>query len=1297
MKKLLTSIVLFALVLSNGISLAQTTHPVELGFNVGASWLQSDVKMKKLGGAGGLTFGQMYGQNDKNALDWGWRFRYLSAVAYGQDTKKSTGIANNPVLNGYYDSTVSYSNTGFIYQNYRTKIDELSLELVIGANQMRNKTKVYPYIFGGIGITKAATKTNLLDDAGMRYNYFAVDSNGTGTGSQITSSLNNIYDGSYETAAEGSESPRWKFMPSLGVGLGYQFTPGFSMGLEHKMTWALHDGLDGQQWNNDNTFSTTKDKYHYSSVWLKFSFGRSSHHSTIDTNNNNVVTNNNNIVTPAGDKPTVVISNPSSPSFTSPSQSYTVRATIKNVSGKSDVGLVYNGVSNTNFTYDATTQQFAFPLMLLNGSNTFMITATNANGSTTDNATVLFESPVNIPPVAPAPIVTITSPNVNPYSTTSNNATVLASILNVTSASQVGVSINGVATSSFLFNPTTHILNVNSNLNPGANTFVISATNPSGSDSKSETVIFSLANPTPPPVVTYINPAVNPFTSTVASLPINAMVQNVSTIGQISVTINGAPVPTSMLGFNPSTAQLSFTANLIAGANSVNISATNAAGADSKAITIIYNQPVVPTAPAPVVSITLPTVNPFTTSTSVATVNAIVLNVTSPAQITATFNGAGSSAFTYNMSTKQLTFAVNLIAGANIVTIAAATPSGSDSKSTTLIYNQPAATPAPVVTITSPTVNPFNTSTNSAVVNAIVLNVLSSSQIAVSLNGVPTSSFTYNVGTKQLSFNASLIAGANIVSISATTASGSDSKSETIIYSQPVASPAPVVTITSPNVNPYTSAVASLPINALVQNVTTVGQIAVTLNGGPVSTSLLSFNSSTGQLNFNANLIAGANSLTVSATNAVGSDSKTSTIIYSPVVVANPAPVVTITSPNVNPFNTAVSSATVNATVLNVTSSSQITSTVNGATVPFTYNMSTKQLALTASLIGGANPVTITATTPSGSDSKTATIMYTAVVAATPAPIVTITSPTVNPFNTSTVTATITATVLNVSSSSEIASTINGGTAPFTYNMATKQLSLSTTLIAGGNIVTITATTPTGSDSKTATIIYTVPAVIPAPIVTFTTPLAPGAGATTAIYNVEATVLNVLASSAINVKVNGVNLTSFTYNVATKQVKFNATLIVGSNTVTIIATNASGTDTKSVVIKYRPTTIGIITPDTIAKPADSGNPNIHNNTTTPKGGGGTATAAGSPTITYGLTNPYNTTVALVPVTAVIGGITMQSDVVVKVNGVVVPFNFMVKTKTVSFDVNANVGANIISITATNTIGVKTETLMITRP
>ena len=1197
MKRILTSIVLFALILSNGISKAQTTHPVELGFNIGASWLQSDVKMKKLGGAGGFTLGQMYAQNDKNALDWGWRFRYLNALTYGQDSKKTTGIAFNPVLNGQYDPSTNYfSNGGFVYQNHKTTINELSLELVIGANNMRNKTKVYPYIFGGLGITKAVAKTDQLDGSGLRYDYSSIDSNGTANGSQITSSLNTMYDGTYETFAEGSENARWKFMPSLGVGLGYQFTPAFSMGLEHKMTWALHDGLDGHQWTNENAVSASKDKYHYSSVWLKFSFGRKARPTTTVTNNNNTTTN---IVTPAADKPSVVITNPSMNSFTSASQSFTVRATIKNVNSKSDIALVYNGVNNSNFTYDATAKVFAFPLMLLQGSNTFEITATNANGSTTDNATVLYETQIVTPPAAPAPVVIITSPTINPQSTTMNNATVVANILNVNSQSQIGVAINGVATGNFIFNPSTHMMTISSNLNPGANTFVISATNPSGSDSKSVTIIYSIATVTPPPFITIVNPAINPFTSTVSSLPINAVVQNVTAIGQIGVAVNGGNLPTSMLSFNPSTGQLNFNANLISGANAITVSATNVAGADSKSITIIYNQPVAVT-PAPVVSITSPTVNPFNTSSNVATVNAIVLNVTSPSQISVLLNGISTTAFTYNTSTKQLTYTASLIAGANIVNINASNSGGSDSKSQTIIYAQPLASPAPIVSITAPNVNPATVTTASTPLTATVLNVVAAAQIAVSINGVATSSFAYNVATKQLTLSPALIVGANIVTITATTASGSDSKSITIIYSAPV---------------------------------------------------------------------------------------------------ANPAPIVTISSPNVNPFNTSTSALSVNGSVLNVVASSQINVVMNGVSIPFTYSTSTKLLTVAGVLIPGANSITITATTPSGSDFKSVTIIYTEPVTTTPAPIVTITNPITNPFTSITSTVGAAASVLNVTSSSEINVLLNGASVPFTYNPTTKKLVVTVSLISGANVVTITAATAYGSDSKSTTIIYTAPVALPSPIVTFIYPAAAASTFGTAVYNVEATVLNITSISNVVVKLNGVVVTTATYNPATKVVKFAATLALGNNTISITATNTSGTDSRTVTIKYNPGpgTITPINPDSTNSTANPGTPNSHTpGAVTPKGRGG-ASVATAPTIIFGLPNPHTASTPTIYVTAVVNGISFQTDAVVKVNGVVVPFAFAAKTKVISLTAALNVGTNTITITATNSVGSKTENLTITRP
>jgi hypothetical protein len=191
---------------------------------------------------------------------------------------------------------------------------------------------------------------------------------------------------------------------------------------------------------------------------------------------------------------------------------------------------------------------------------------------------------------------------------------------------------------------------------------------------------------------------------------------------------------------------------------------------------------------------------------------------------------------------------------------------------------------------------------------------------------------------------------------------------------------------------------------------------------------------------------------------------------------------------------------------------------------------------------------------------------------------------------------------------------------------------------------------------------------------------------------VEATVLNVTSAANINVKVNGVNITAFTYTAATKLVKFNATLNLGGNNVTITATNATGTDTKSVTIMYSKN-IDPIGPDTLNTPA-TGRPK---GSPTTISGGTTGTSAGAPTITFGLPNPYTSTIPIVSVTAVVNGIAIQTDAQVKVNGVPVTFTYTVKTKTISFTASLVTGTNTVTIIATNPSGSKTENLTILKP
>lgn len=1009
MKRIFTCFLLTAMIFLAGSSLAQTTHPWELGFNVGAAWQQSDVKMKKLGAGLGFTLGQMYCQTETSPLDWGWRFRFLSANTYGQETKRHYGIQNNLVLNGGLDDSLNYyTSPGYVYHNYKTTLSELSLEVLIGLNRMRERTKVYPYIFGGVGITKGIAKIDQLDASNMMYDYALLDS------ANASSQLGSLLDNDYETFADGNTSPRWKFMPSLGVGLGYQFTKGFSMGLEHKVTWALNDVLDGQQWSNSNATTGNNDRYHYSSIWLKFSFGRKAKPTSTNTTDVTTYTNNNTVVATKPEKPAITLTAPASGSATVSQQTYTITARITNINSISDIVFTGNGAGITNFTYNAGSQIFAAPVMLINGSNNYVITATNAVGSATANASIVYNMPP--PPQQLAPIVSITNPNINPFTTRDAVIGVGGTVMNITDRNQMQVSVNGAPTNSFTYSPATKAFMVNAALVLGANTFVVSATNPNGSDSKSTVVIYqqdASAFVGPPPVITITNPSANPYNTAVNVTSVTATVMNVTTSSQITVSLNGTNVPFT---FNAATHQLALNAALITGANSVTISATNPNGSDTKSRTIIYT-PVV--SPKPIVTIINPAVNPYTTGVNVVPVNATILNVTAVGQISVSVNGSNlpTGALSFNAATASLTFNANLIAGANSVQVTATNVAGSDSKSTTIIYTQPVAAPAPVVTITNPSVNPFNTTVNAATVNATVLNVTSASQITVSLNGSPSSSFSFNAVTHQLVFNASLIAGSNTVSVTATNSSGADSKSTVIIYTAPAPMLPPVITITSPNVNPFMHNALSYTVKATVVNVTSASQIQVLLDATP--TTAFTYSTTTKVLTYNATLHAGANSIKIVATNAAGSDTKSTTIKVlntsggtgadtpttepgkpvkggpggglggasgatsgagsvgmgtSASTPSSGGPAITLVTPSGTSVTTTDAVYTVVATV-DVPNQMNIVVKINGvATSTFSFNRTAKTLSIPLTLTPGNTVVTIEASGGSGTSSKTITI-----------------------------------------------------------------------------------------------------------------------------------------------------------------------------------------------------------------------------------------------------------------------------------------------------------------------------------
>jgi hypothetical protein len=713
MKKFTILLLLFALISYSNLICAQTTHPTEFGINVGTSWLQSDVKMRKIGSGGGFTLGKMYLENATNPIDIGWRLRWLHAVAYGQDLQKSTGIANNTTFNGTMNPILNYNDSvGFVYQNHKTDIYEMSLEFVIGANSIREQTHFYPYLFGGIGLVKTITYTNQLNSLGQRYDYMKVDSIGKGDKAVVQSQLNSIYDGSYETTAQGSEHPEWKIMPSLGIGIGYQVSKLFSIGLEHKITWTLNDVVDGQQWKNNNTLTGTNDIYHYTSAWIKFSFGRTPPrpHPPV---NNTVQTTPNTVTQP---KPIVVITSPTVHPYTSPQKNITVVAKISHIYSRSDISFTVNGVTNTGFAYDNASQTFSFPATLLNGTNTFVISAATDMGGDSKSTEIIYRDPNA--PASPSPVVTITHPAPNPFTTAQESLTVNATIQHVTSKNQIQLLFNNVQNTTFTYNELAKTIVFNCNLTSGTNSIKIIANNGFGVDSKTETVIYQKPVVVQKPVVTIITPSDNPHTTSSERITIEATVLNVTSSNEISVKLNG--IANNSFTFNPSTKVVMLNANLVLGNNSVLISATNQGGSDSKTTTVIYK-----------VAVQKET-------------NSVVSKDT---------KGAGTGR------------------GESVGTI-----------SGTGLGNASNKTPAPVVTFINPANTPSNSSSVSYNITATVLNVAGSSNISVKLNGATITNFNYDFQSKKVSFNANLIRGTNTVIISGTNTTGTDSKTATINF-----------------------------------------------------------------------------------------------------------------------------------------------------------------------------------------------------------------------------------------------------------------------------------------------------------------------------------------------------------------------------------------------------------------------------------------------------------------------------------------------------------------------------------
>src|SRR5690554_3476482 len=537
-----------------------------------------------------------------------------------------------------------------------------------------------------------------------------------------------------------------------------------------------------------------------------------------------------------GYPPKVNITTPSVSPYSTTKGMETVIAQVENVSSKNEIDVKINGVSTTNFSFNASTNTVALNAHLVSGNNAVRIIATNNYGSDMDETHFITSRSPQAPPV-----VNIVTPSSRPYTTTQNKQKIEATVENINEKQQLEVKVNGNIISNFYFNSALKTLQFDAQLTPGNNNVFIQKTNVYGSSNDETQIVYNPPSSPKPPSVQIISPVANPHSSSNNTEVVIATTNHIANKSQVDVKINGQS--TQNFTFNTSTKQIRLNANLTAGSNTVSIKVSNEFGTDTDERQILYRTPVVQNPPT--VTIFTPAANPHTTSKNKETIMASTSNVDTKSQVEVKVNGTITNNFTFNTTNKQVQLTADLAVGNNMVSIKAVNEYGMALDERLIVYQrEPAKTP-PTVVITQPTVSPYSTRKETERIVAKTTHIANKSQVTVTINGVPTDDFAFNAATQTVQLDAKLKIGSNSIQIGVANADGDDSAEALITYRITARVPDNVVVdklpctekdhpslqILTPKSTTTTVHIKEVDVKALVSNITSKNEIKVFFNG----------------------------------------------------------------------------------------------------------------------------------------------------------------------------------------------------------------------------------------------------------------------------------------------------------------------------------------------------------------------------------------------------------------------------------------------------------------------------------
>ncbi len=990
------------------------------GLNYGGTWHSTDLDYERYNGWG-LTLGRSFNYDYGRGLSFDLRGRFLAGQWYGQaDSFTQLDINANPALSPYLNTNPTYVH------NFRSDIRELDLELVLHAGRLRERTGLDPYIFGGVGLTWQQTWTDAFDTLGI-YDYSSLDLT-----QPAQQQLIGFMDDIYETRLDGMQNNDWavNWMPSLGFGLAYH-KGRFSIGVEHKTTFTMADSFDGLSQTDPRL---RNDWYHYTSGFFQLHFkGRASKPAPV-RGNDSPITNINNFTQNC---PQPIISMVGQPQTSVSVTTMLLRFDLANVNNSQEIQLTNAFNQALPFNFNTQTRRLEATVTLLPGINTFTITATTPCGSQTQV--------VQIEQVAcQLPTVQIMNSGANPATVQQVNYALNATLSGHLNANQIQVLHNGMSVSGFNFNPNNGLLQRNINLAPGANTIRITATNDCGSAFDQININYDDCRT---PQLSWLQPNAPGTTTNQGSLALSAQLTGSTQNGQVLVLHNNVAVPNAQLVGSKINANLT----LSPGLNTFQVKYTNPCGTDQINSSINF-QNCIP----PVISVTSPAIN-TTLNNGALRLRATVSNVSTRNNIKVIFNGIEQNTFSYNNQTGQLELNTPLLPFLNTLTITATNDCGSDVETFTYTYDDCLA---PTINLqsnlnNSTSNNPIVVSNSNFAVTATLQNMPFQNGVSVTNNGSPVafafSNGNFNSVQANLSSTINLQVGLNQIVINAVRSCGQATQTIFVRYDNCVA---PQITLLQPTASGTTTNSQVLNLMANISNLASNQGVQVKLNGINVP-----FNWNNMHLTSTLNLSQGANTITILATNACGTDTEMLQINYTQCQ----APQITTTA--AIPTGASTSNANfVYSALLSNTFANQIQLTLNGQAQNYSFN--NNQLSATVSLQPGQNVIQLVATNTCGSDIENWSVIYEPCTA----PQISNMTPAANVPNAEQQ-VNLSAQLAGINNANQISLLQNG--TPSVFNFQNGTFSASLQLQPGMNNIVLSVTNNCGTDLQVWNLNYT--------------------------------------------------------------------------------------------------------------------------------------------------------------------------------------------------------------------------------